>query len=168
MIGTSLPSIEVVNSDHEVYSLTELLRGAEAAVFVFTPFTFGEIKPKSMETLLVDISNSIELFSSRDIRMACLTREPASTNRHWLTERGFYFEVLSDANLTAASHLVGTMDMAAYLKSKKGIEVPTYLLPKPAIVCIGGEGTILSKVVLDDPENVRITTEEILKMVDST
>lgn len=74
MIGSTIPELELVSSDNQVFSINYLLRGAEAAVLLFCPFTYGESKTNTMERLLADINSSIENFNSRDIRVACITR----------------------------------------------------------------------------------------------
>lgn len=127
MIGSVLPDIEVVNTDHDVCSLPSLLVGAEATVLIFSPWSFGHMQNSgSLEALLVEMNEALQMFNDRDIRVACITREPPATNRHWLSERDFKFDVLSDPTLVACEALVGTMDLANYLKAKKNVQIQRY------------------------------------------
>lgn len=75
MIGEEIAStLEVSSADNEIIALTQLLYGAEAVVFIFLPFCYGELVENTMEYLITDINKRIDEFNDKDIRVICITR----------------------------------------------------------------------------------------------
>ncbi len=75
MIGETVnEKFEIVSSDNDVIGVTQLIQGADALIIIFVPFCFGEEVNLSMESLVMDVSDRLEEFNNRDIRVVCVTR----------------------------------------------------------------------------------------------
>ena len=76
MIGETVSSnMELASSDNEIFSISQLLHGAEALVMIFTPYCYGDASNKeSIESLVLEVSSRIDEFNSQDLRVVCITR----------------------------------------------------------------------------------------------
>ncbi|RYH12513.1 hypothetical protein EON65_38125 [archaeon] len=76
MIGEAVSSdLELASSNNEIFSISQLLHGAEALVMIFTPYCFGDATNKeSIESLILEVDERIDEFNSQDLRVVCITR----------------------------------------------------------------------------------------------
>lgn len=76
MNGTAVSSdLELASSDNEIFSISQLLHGAEALVMIFTPYCYGDAASKeTIESLILEVNERIDEFNSQDLRVVCVTR----------------------------------------------------------------------------------------------
>mmetsp|Transcript_31763 Transcript_31763/g.53575 ORF Transcript_31763/g.53575 Transcript_31763/m.53575 type:complete len:172 (-) Transcript_31763:387-902(-) len=169
MIGDTIANdLELANTDNEVSPVTMLLHGAEALIILFNPYTFGDETPNTMESLVLDINDRLDEFDSEDLRVVCITREPPSTNRHWISDKDIKMDVYSDCSLDVSNALVGTFDLSMYLLAKRGITLGTIFVSMPAVMIIGSNGKIISKYVASSPDTIQVNPDDILRMCGAT
>lgn len=152
--------LELLDESNNVTTLQTLLRGVEALVILFTPFTFddtgrdkdGQTSKTNMEKLIRNFNKALSAFKDMDVRVICITREPPSTIRHWRDEKRIKMEVFSDVNLAVSAPLVGTFDLSEYLLTSKAVHLgSSYLVPISAAMVLDANGTIVSKYVASNP-----------------
>lgn len=78
-------------------------------------------------------------------------REPPTTMIHWQLDRGLQIETFTDLNLSVASALVGTFDLAEYIKATKNVKMDSFMVCMPAVAVISGTGKLIAKYVAASP-----------------
>lgn len=81
------------------------------------------------------------------------TREPPSTNRHWISDKELKIEVFSDPTLEVSNALAGTFDLSLYILATKGVQLGSFFVAMPAVLIIGGDGKVISKYIASSPGN---------------
>lgn len=165
MIGEIIADdLEIANTDNEICTIGALLQGTEALVMLFTPYCFGDVNLNSMEKLLMDVNQNLEDFNQQDLRVICITREPPSTIRHWISDKDIKLDIFSDPSLDVSSSLVGTFDLSLYTLASNGANIGTFFVSMPAVLIVSGDGRIISKYVASSPETVQISSDDIIRM----
>lgn len=85
-------------------------------------------------------------------------REAPSTTRHWITDRGFRFDVYTDATLDVTNSMVGSFDLSQYYQATKGVVLGSYFVCMPGVVVIGGDGKVVSRYVAPSPGKFLLST----------
>jgi hypothetical protein len=111
-------------------------------------------------------------------------REPPTTMIHWQLDRGLQIETFTDLNLSVASALVGTFDLAEYIKATKNVKMDSFMVCMPAVAVISGTGKLIAKYVAASPgllhyisclfitniftDAVQISPDDILHLISRT
>ena len=67
--------VNVVNVENVLHPLRALKVGSNALIALFVPYCFGDDKEKnSIHALIRDVSENINIFKQRSLRLICITR----------------------------------------------------------------------------------------------
>lgn len=89
-IGTHAPGFSLRNQHRQVVSLDDL-KGAKSMI-VFIPFAFTS----TCQGELCEIQDNLHRFDESDVRVVAITCNTHHSNRVWVEQHGFTFDILSD------------------------------------------------------------------------
>lgn len=145
--------LELISSDYEVFSIAQLLHGAEALILIFTPHTYGDVADDSIESLILEVNARLDEFVANDLRVAVVTRELPNVTGQWMSDRNLRLEVFSDPSLAVSNALVGSFDLSLYLLATKGVQLGSHFVSMPAVAAISGDGSVTFKAIGDSSGN---------------
>ncbi len=79
-----------------------------------------------------------------------------------MTDRGFRFDVYSDASLEVTNSMVGSFDLSLYFQATRGIVLGSHFVCMPGVIVIGGDGKVMARYVAPSPGR-SIATDRILR-----